>query len=162
MSANLLPPQAGDEKRAEDILDDIHTIFTRTNTRMRYTRPRFGIDGHPGIDSQRNGLGWLGVWMCLSQFNPETGRWNHTDRNPEMASFIVAAMLDVLRKHKAHMVYDLNERVFNRRPTHVWVLCAANELNEYRRIAELAQITPKRIEFRTFENEVAFRERTHV
>lgn len=152
---NLLPPLPGDDKRAEDILDEIHVIFTRTGCRMRYTKPRWRIDSHPGVrhelpvagirpqvQRKHSYLGAFGVWTPIAEFVPETGRWSIL-RDQEMATAIVQGMLLVIAKHKAHLVMNQANR---EKPT--WLLCIANEFGEYRMIAELSQITPKRYDWR--------------
>ena len=153
---SLLPPLPGDDKRAEDILDEIHVIFTRTGCRMKYTKPRWRIDAHPGIKEElpvagirpqvqkrHSYLRMLGVWTPIAEFIPETGRWNVL-RDPDMANAIVTAILMVIAKHKAHLMMNQANRD---NPT--WLLCISNEFGEYRMVGELSQITPKRIDFRT-------------
>ena len=151
----ILPPLPGDDKRAEDILDEIHVIFTRTGCRMRYQKPRWRIDWHPGVREElpvekvkpqiqkRNSyLGMFGVWTSIAEFMPETGRWNVL-REPDKANAIVTAILMVIAKHKAHLMMNQANRD---NPT--WMLCISNEFGEYRMIAELSQITPKRYDWR--------------
>ena len=158
---NLLPPLPGDDKRAEDILDEIHVIFTRTGCRMKYTKPRWKIDWHPGVKQDlpvegikphvqkpHNVLGWMGVWTSIAEFMPETGRWNIL-REHDKSQAIITAMLMVIGKYKAHLVLNQSNPM---NPT--WLLCIANEFGEYRMIAELSQITPKRYDWRPLEPQV--------
>ena len=169
---SLLPPLPGDDKRAEDILDEIHVIFTRTGCRMRYQKPRWRIDRHPGVKEElpvagvrpyvqrkKTYLGVFGGWKTIGEFIPETGRWR-TDlmknmdaggagsqdmaQDHEMLMTVVQAMLMVIAKHKAHLMMNQQNRD---NPT--WLLCISNEFGEYRMVGELSQITPKRIDFRT-------------
>ena len=137
---NLLSPLPGDDQRAEDICEELHAIFTRTMTRLRFNQRAFTIDGHPGIQHRRGPLGWLGIWTTLAIFNEQTSRWNYTEVDPDKGKAIVMAMLDVMRRQKAHLVYDTAR--------HCWVVCIANEFNEYRGIGEIQQIRPKYIDWR--------------
>jgi len=63
----LKDPLPGDDKRAEDILDEIHVIFTRTNARLRWDGSKWRIDAFktPPLGA---GAGPMGNWMSVAEF----------------------------------------------------------------------------------------------